>query len=76
MSGSEAFTADQVNAQLQVRIIIRYDSTWKTINSTWRVVNANTSKKYDISSVMLPEQRSSSRADIEMLCFESERDDE
>ena len=74
LSGSENFTADQVNWSTQVRIIIRYASEWASIDPSWRVVDANNDRKYDIKVVMPPSQRSSSRADIEMMCFEGETD--
>lgn len=74
--GFESTTADQVSSQLQVRVVIRSDSAWSSIDTTWRVKDKNTGTAYDISSVTPPEQRSSSRGDIEMLCFESKRDDE
>jgi len=74
--GFEATTADQVSSQLQVRVVIRYDTAWAGIDTTWRVMDANTSRKYDISSVIQPEQRSRPNTVIEMLCFESKRDDE
>jgi len=76
LSGSENFTADQVQSQLQIRIVIRYASEWADINSTWRVEDVNSGRKYDISAVIQPEQRSRPNTVIEMLCFESERDDE
>lgn len=75
LSGSENFTADQVNASLQVRIIIMYDSTWSGINTSWRVKNKRTGRKYDIKAVMLPEHRSYSTDMIELMCFEGETDD-
>lgn len=74
--GFEATTADQVSSQLQVRVVIRYGSAISAIDTTWRVKDKNTGTAYDISSVMLPSQRSASRGDVEMLCFQSKRDDE
>ena len=76
LSGSEKFMADQVQSSLQVRIIIRYGSEWSGINTTWRVMDANTSRKYDIHSVIQPEHRSRPNTVIELQCFEDERDDE
>ena len=76
LSGSENFTADQVNYQLQVRIIIRYGSEWSNINNKWRVQDVNSSRKYDIHSVIQPEHRSRPNTVIEMICTESEKDDE
>ena len=76
LSGSEKFTADQVQSSLQVRIIIRYSSDWSSINTSWRVQDANTSKKYDIAAVIQPEHRSRPNTVIELHCFESARDDE
>ena len=75
LSGSENFTADQVNASLQVRVIIMYDSAWSGIDTSWRVKNKRTGRKYDIKSVMLPEHRSYSTDMIELMCFEGETDD-
>lgn len=74
--GFEGQTADQTTGQLQVKIIIRYDSSWSAIDTSWRVKDKDSGKCYDISSVIPPEQRSSNRGDIELMCFESDRDDE
>ena len=74
LSGSENFNADQVNSSLQVRIVLRYGSEWSGIDSSWRVQDASTGRKYDIKAVILPEHRSHSRADIELMCFEGETD--
>jgi SPP1 family predicted phage head-tail adaptor len=76
LSGSEAFVADQVNYSLQVRIVIRHGSKWSSISPTWRVVDVNTGRKYDIKSVVLPEHRSRPNTVIELLCVEGETDDE
>ena len=75
LSGSENFTADQVNSSLQVRIILRYGSEWSGIDSSWRVQDANNGRKYDIRAAMLPDHRSHSSAMIELMCFEGETDD-
>jgi len=74
LSGSENFTADQVNSSLQARVVIRYGSEWSGIDSTWRVEDAANGRKYDIKTVMMPYQRSYSNALIEMMCFEGETD--
>ena len=76
LSGSEAFVTDQVNSSLQVRVVVRYSSAISGINSTWRVVDANTGRKYDIKSVISPEHRSRPNTMIELQCFEGETDDE
>lgn len=76
LTGWENFTADQVNSSLMVRVIIRYDSAWSSINSKWRVVDANSSRKYEINAVIQPEQRSRPNTLIELMCTESDRDDE
>ena len=75
LSGSENFTADQVQSSLQVRIIIRYGSEWSGIDSTWRVQDVNTSRKYDIKAVIYPEHRSRPNTVIELMCFEGDTDD-
>ena len=74
LSGSEAFIADQVQGSLQVRIIIRYDSSWSGIDHTWRVEDANSGRKYDIKAVIQPEHRSRPNTVIELMCFEGETD--
>ena len=76
LSGSEAFVADQVNSSLQVRIVIRYGAAISAIDNTWRVVDANTGRKYDIKSVVMPEHRSRPNTMIELQCFEGETDDQ
>lgn len=76
LSGSEAFIADQVQSALQVRVIVRYGSVISGIDSTWRVVDANTGRKYDIKGVVLPEHRSRPNTVIELQCVEGETDDE
>ena len=76
LTGWENVTADQVNSALMVRIIIRYGSEWKTINSKWRVQDANSLRKYEINAVIQPEHRSRPNTVIELMCTESERDDE
>ena len=76
LSGSESFKADQVQSSLQVRVVIRYDSEWSAIDTSWRVHDANTSRKYDIHAVVLPEHRSRPNTVIELQCFEAATDDE
>ena len=74
--GTEAFTADQVQSSTQVRIIIRYGSVWKSIDTTWRVKDADTSKCYDITSVIQPEHRSRPDTVIELYSKQGKTDDE
>jgi SPP1 family predicted phage head-tail adaptor len=76
LSGSEAFVADQVQSSLQVRIVIRYGSVISAIDTTWRVMDKNTLRKYDIKSVVMPEHRSRPNTVIELQCFEGETDDQ
>ena len=75
LSGSENFTADQVQSSLQVRIIIRYGSEWSGIDSAWRVQAVSSGRKYDIQAVIQPEHRSRPNTVIELMCFEGETDD-
>jgi SPP1 family predicted phage head-tail adaptor len=74
--GTEAFTADQVQSSTQVRIIIRYASEWKSIDTTWRVQAVQSGKKYDITSAIQPDQRSRPNTVIELFCKQGETDDE
>ena len=74
LSGSENFTADQVNSSLQVRIVFRFASEMAGLDTTWRVEDANSGRKYDIKAAMLPEHRSYSTSDVELMCFEGETD--
>lgn len=76
LSATEQFSVGQENYSLQVRIVIRYGSEWSSLNSTWRVKDANTGRKYAIVSVIQPEHRSRPNTVIEMIAFEDERDDD
>jgi SPP1 family predicted phage head-tail adaptor len=76
LTGWESFSADQVNSALQVRIVIRYGSGWSGINSKWRIEDANTGRKYGINSVIQPDQRTRPNTVIELMCTESEADDQ
>ena len=76
LQGTEAFTADQVQSSTQVRIVIRYGSVWSGIDTTWRVKDADTSKCYDITAVIQPEQRSRPDTVIELYCKQGRTDDE
>ena len=76
LSGSESFKADQVTSQLQLRIVIRYGSEWSSIDTTWRVQEANSGKNYGIQAVVNPEHRSRPNTVIELQCFESDRDNQ
>jgi len=74
--GKESVVTDQQVSDLTVRIIIRYDSSWSAIDTKWRIEDANTSRKYDIKTVILPEQRSRPNTVIEFQCVEGQSDDE
>ena len=76
LTGWENLTADQITNVLMVRIVIRYGDAWKTINTKWRVKDVNTGKKYNIQAVIQAEHRSRPNTMIELMCVESEQDDE
>lgn len=76
LTGWENFTADQVGRSLMVRVVIRYGSGWSSISPTWRVKDAKSGRKYDINAVIQPEHRARPKTVIELMCTESEKDDE
>jgi len=76
MWGTESFQADQVNAQKQINFYIPYGSEWKTIDNKWRLQDTRSLRKYEINSYVLPEHREYQSREIELMCTESERDDE
>lgn len=76
LMGYEHTTADQVQSDTVLRCIIRYDSSWSSLDSTWRVKDANSGKAYEITSVIQPEHRSRPNTMIEMQLTESDRDDD
>jgi len=73
ISGKEFFQADQINSKTKVMIIIRYGSEWAAIDNTWRVVDANTSKKYDINSVINEREMNGK---FTLMCSEGQTSDE
>ncbi len=73
ISGKEFFQADQLNSSTKVMIIIRYGSEWSAIDNNWRVVDANTSKKYDINSV-INEREADGK--LTLMCSEGATSDE
>lgn len=73
LMGREFFQADQVNSAVSVRIVIRAGSTWSAIDSTWRVVDANSGKIYAIESVIDRQLRGEM---LQLMCSEGDKDDE
>ena len=45
-------STDQQIADLALKVIIRYGSEWSSIDTTWRVKDANTDRCYDIRAVI------------------------
>ena len=54
LNGREFFTAQQINAEMKVRIRIRYGSEWASITAAWRVTFNN--KTYDIVEIIQPKE--------------------
>lgn len=73
-TGKEFFAADRVNSELLVRVVIRYGSEWSAIDSSWRIEDVNSGRKYDIKTVIHAETRSRPKAVIQMMCTEGETD--
>ena len=70
--GNEAESANELVATQTTNIILRYDSSLSTLNSTWRVKFGT--RIFSIISVINPDDRSRPNAVIEMLCVEGKKD--
>ena len=70
--GKESESANELVASMTTTIIIRYDSKWGAIDTTWRVLFGT--RIFSIVSVILPDDRSGSNAAIEMKCTEGKKD--
>lgn len=76
LRGKEFFEADQMNGETTSRIVIRWSSDWSDIDETWRIVDANTGRKYDIQSVIEPEGTKPRNSMFEIMVRRGETDDE
>lgn len=76
LRGKEFFEADQMNGETTSRIVIRWSSDWSAIDETWRIVDANTGRKYDIQSVIEPEGTKPRNSMFEIMVRRGETDDE
>ena len=70
--GNESESANELVASMTTKIIIRYDSKWSAIDTTWRVLFGT--RIFSIVSVMLPADMPGSNAAIEMMCTEGKKD--
>jgi SPP1 family predicted phage head-tail adaptor len=73
MTGREFTAQSQESAETSVTILIRYGSSWSGIDTTWRVVDANTSRKYKITAVLNKDMENDL---LTLMCVEGEADDE
>lgn len=76
LSSREFHQAGQAQTETSLRAVIRHAATWAAIDNTWRIQEANSGKKYNIVSVIEPEERTRPGTMIEMMVEESKADDE
>lgn len=76
LKGQEFFLADQMNSQTTSRIVIRWSEDWSEIDDTWRIVDVDTGRKYDVLSVIEPEGVNPRRTMFEIMVRRGKTDDE
>jgi len=74
--GKEFQAVDQMNSDMNVMIRIEYDSSWATMDNSWRIKDKNSSKCYDVMTVALPEQQTIPGDEIVITALEGRTDDE
>jgi SPP1 family predicted phage head-tail adaptor len=63
LRGREFFAAQQVQSEISVRFVLRYDSAPAGLNSAWRVNWRN--QQYDIVEIIDVDAR---KTDMELMC--------
>jgi len=76
LRGKESFEVGQTNSEVTARVVIRYGDLWAGLDNTWRVTDAHSGVKYDIESVIQPEERSRPNTVFELMVKRGETDDE
>ena len=76
LRGKEFFEVGQTNSEVTARVVIRYSDDWAGIDNTWRIQDAHSGVKYDIESVIQPEERSRPNTVFELMVKRGETDDE
>lgn len=76
LRGQEFFQKAQMNGETTSRIVIRWSDDWSAIDETWRIVDANTGRKYDVLSVIEPEGTNPRRTMFEIMVRQGKTDNE